>query len=484
MQKLHPFIPAFVFGVVVILVPFLSQTIESAFASLASSIVCLLILGYAVYVGAIPKWRSWAVSHFLLIAFAAAILLSTLFSQNSVLAGFGFALGMTSGFFLVLISILALVVGALETRSRRALFAVGSVSLCLLLLSPLYRSEVSVRPSFEVTSSIASSLYADSGMKAILLGHGPGSFVYAWQAYKPKAVLSTSFWSDDFSTGNSVISTVFIEAGVIAGLLFIVIFLVAIAEEMPRLFARGLLLRNRAERILRVTALLLAFGSLLFIEPSAVLILTCAIILGSVKVEVLDGVSLSMWVRRVVLGVVALVLLGIVYLCVSVGFYFYAFFAVVRGDLLFARSYAEYAHRIVPHPQTSRLLVQILRTTGHELGRINSRQEAIQKVFSLASTYSRESTIQEPKNVQNWKLLGITLAEELALAKKKEFFDEGKRAFAQAKQLAPSDPAVLFFEAQLHILAGEKDRATQLLDEALLLRPSYTEARELRDAAR
>lgn len=76
---------------------------------------------------------------------------------------------------------------------------------------------VEVRPSNTATIDIARSVYADNA----LLGIGPNKFVDAWQMNKNLNINQTAFWNTQFNVGSGFVPTLFVELGVLGGLLFI-----------------------------------------------------------------------------------------------------------------------------------------------------------------------------------------------------------------------------------------------------------------------
>lgn len=76
---------------------------------------------------------------------------------------------------------------------------------------------VEVRPSQTATMDIARAVYGTNA----LLGVGPNKFADAWRLHKNENINQTIFWDTEFSTGSSFVSTLFINLGVLGGVVFV-----------------------------------------------------------------------------------------------------------------------------------------------------------------------------------------------------------------------------------------------------------------------
>ena len=482
MRTVRTFMSALALLFACVVYMFLPLETQDAGGALLSCTVIGIVLLDAFLRGYGPSPRHWHMSQWLVVAFVLSLFVSTLFSKNYTHALWGFSFDMTSALFLSFVFCLPLIVGTLPAATRRILFISACLSLVLLVAFPLIRSEVYVRPSHEATLGIESASYAENGTRALLVGLGPNSFVYAWQMYKPAAVLTTPFWADDFPVGSSVVTTLTVETGVISVLLLFLIYLSACAEELWKSIAEQVPRGRKFFSSLSVALVLGSFVALVYAEPSAPLVLVSGILLSSFRFQTEPRLLLSMWVRRAAIFLSVIFICVVVYIAVAIAFYFYAFSQVRAGNVPLARSTGEYSYQLYKNPQTARFLSQVFRSLGHELGRIHASKNTTQDAFHTASAYARAATQYESQNGQSWKLLGISLAEELSLQKNQIFSTEGKKAFDTAVKRIPNDPSILFFEAQLYILAGDQVGAKNLLEKALLMKPDYVEASDLHEA--
>ncbi|MCD5381436.1 MAG: tetratricopeptide repeat protein [Candidatus Pacebacteria bacterium] len=76
---------------------------------------------------------------------------------------------------------------------------------------------VEVRPSTSATIDIAKSVYSENA----LLGIGPNRFSDAWRQYKDKSINETVFWDTDFHSGSGFTPTLFVNLGLLGGLLIV-----------------------------------------------------------------------------------------------------------------------------------------------------------------------------------------------------------------------------------------------------------------------
>ncbi|MFW6210329.1 MAG: tetratricopeptide repeat protein [Patescibacteria group bacterium] len=76
---------------------------------------------------------------------------------------------------------------------------------------------VEVRPSPAATMNIARSVYGSDA----LLGAGPNLFVDAWRLHKDRSINETLFWNTDFVAGSGFVPTLFVNLGMLGGVLFL-----------------------------------------------------------------------------------------------------------------------------------------------------------------------------------------------------------------------------------------------------------------------
>lgn len=159
---------------------------RAAIAAWVVLVLSLLMLG-VVYFNLV--W--WM----LLVASAAVALVRHFFGAGAEAAGASrripFAAGLTA-----LVAVAFLVFGASLNASLSSVFKVASLE---------------VRPALSSTIDIGKAAH-DSAFRS-LFGSGPNTFDEAWLSYKPVEVNQTQFWSVDFATGFSLLSTAFVSVG-------------------------------------------------------------------------------------------------------------------------------------------------------------------------------------------------------------------------------------------------------------------------------
>lgn len=79
-------------------------------------------------------------------------------------------------------------------------------------------SFVEVRPSATATLDVLRSVYSQQ----VFLGVGPNQFTTAWRTYKDSAINETIFWNVEFASGFSFVMTMFVQLGILGGILLLV----------------------------------------------------------------------------------------------------------------------------------------------------------------------------------------------------------------------------------------------------------------------
>lgn len=76
---------------------------------------------------------------------------------------------------------------------------------------------VEVRPSIDATLGVIRALYS----KDALFGIGANRFSDAWRLYKDPSINETIFWDTDFTAGSGFVPTVFVNLGLLGGVLLV-----------------------------------------------------------------------------------------------------------------------------------------------------------------------------------------------------------------------------------------------------------------------
>lgn len=460
------------------LLPSLYAGAFAALLTLAGAVSCI---AFSLYTRGMPRLSELKISQWLLIIFAVLVVSSVAASRQPYHSFFGFGAGMTTGIFLLLVSLAGIAASRMPSMVRTALRFAASAIILLLLVYPLMRSDISVRPSFSTSVVVAAEAYKMEGMRLLLLGTGPGTFAYLWQQYRPQEVLQTPLWNEDFPTGSSAGVTLALEAGLLAALVLALFFVCVVAEQVARAFRTERVGGNKYIFFGFLGVLALAVALFASAEPSALLVGAGVLLAGALSGNDLPDKKPTKLFRVLVLAGAGLLTAWCIALLISLTYYFFAYADLHRGELESAKTSALRAHTLSPSGQSARLLAQIERARGHALGErgLVQNKGAVVSAFSSGVGYAKRATSLEAQNGESWKLLAILYAEELALSPSQEKFDQVDAALREAARRKRNDPSILMIQAQANFFAGKQTEAKALLTQALTLKPDYAEAEEL-----
>src|SRR3989344_7232337 len=154
----------------------------------------------------------------------------------------------------------------------------GAVNAALTSFFPV--SSLEVRPSYVSTLQIVSASH-QGGIKPLLVGTGPGTFLQNWLLYKPAEVNQSVFWNLDFLIGFSTITTAFLTVGVL-GMLAWLAPLVLVGLAAARALWQGFLTReDTGAAMSAVLGSVFLFAALLLYVPSPNLVLAAFVCAGA-----------------------------------------------------------------------------------------------------------------------------------------------------------------------------------------------------------
>jgi tetratricopeptide (TPR) repeat protein len=373
------------------------------------------------------------------------------------------------------------------------LFIVGGATFGGFISKFTNVSYVEVRPSFEATADIARNVYHENAF----LGIGANKFTDAWRMYKDNSINLTPFWNTDFNAGNGYITTFFVTTGVLGGVawvLFLFVFLIT--------GTRKILAVSEGDRVWYFISLssfvgaLYIWGMSIVYVPGVVILLLGALCTGVALSAFNTLVSSSS--RVIVIGsnrrtgflltlAVIVVIIGSVSVLYTAGRHYssvYTFNESIRAmqegkgidelekqvsdaynlfsSDIFARRIAEY--------QLARMnsIMGIAEPTNDDLTQfVNAKDNGIQ-----AANVAILNDGQEPAN---WEVLGgifsilASINSEGAEAKALE-------SLAKARELNPKNPLPYLESAIVEGRAGNYDQSRSYIDQAIALKPNYTEA--------
>lgn len=349
---------------------------------------------------------------------------------------------------------------------------------------------VEVVPSFEGTLGIARSVYSESPW----LGIGPNKFTDAWRIHKDRTINQTVFWDADFNSGSGFVPTLFINLGLVGGLIIIafhVWFLV---------LGYRILLRSYQTDSHWYYISVISFSSACFVwgmsyvyEPGAAILIIGALFTGMTYAA--SGTMLPGTVKEValitnqrrgflVMSLVIMVIVAIIATLVSVVKqysaqvnYNKAQSESVSIDVLTAE--AQKSFSLFPDDRFMRSIAQIELVNLNNLLSIAEPTEENQKSF-LASFEKSQGFIQQainqdPTNPDNYAIsAGIYRA--VAIAGVDGAIEKSLSALNKAKGFDPVNPGYDLVSAQIATRIGDFDLAKTEIEKALLLKPDFTEA--------
>lgn len=354
-------------------------------------------------------------------------------------------------------------------------------------------SYVEVRPSFSATVDIAKSVYGENAFSGI----GANKFADAWRLYKDPAINQTVFWSTDFTAGNGYVTTLFVTTGILGMLTWLAFIVMYIRTSARMLFGS-----QGGDKLLffvgssSVIASIYLWGmSFIYVPSAAVLILAA----------VFTGVTFSMYgslipqsSRKVTFGgdrrtgfvlVASIMVLIIVSVTIM-----YSSGRHYAASYVFAESLASISDG-TPLEEVERSISDAYnlsnsdrfarQVASYQIARMNTllslpeptpeQQQQFQSALANGVNAARLAVDTDGSDATNWATLGAVYS-VISLANIEGAYDRGKEAFLQARALDPNNPAYILAEAQLESRNGNLESAKVFAEEAIRLRPQFTEA--------
>jgi len=354
-------------------------------------------------------------------------------------------------------------------------------------------SHLEVRPSLEATIDIGSSVYSQNA----LLGVGPNRFEDAWRLYKDPIINETQFWNTNFSAGNSFVSTLFVTTGLVGGILFILFILglmytgyrslIAVKSEGGIWYLFGV--------VSAVATGYLWFMAFVYVPGTTVMLLT-ALMTGltfAVNSSVMPNIGTTIniannrqyGIMMIVSVLVTVVFSGSVFFSVTKKYMSQVTYASavkgfqIEGDLL----------------ETDKLLIKAQELNEQDLF-VTERARLLLMEINRLNGLS-EPTQADMDNFQTALVNGISLAERAVAIDSTNPFNyillsnfyglldpsqyEGikerrENTINQAKALDPTNPEYSVSSAQMSAKFGDLESSRLSLNEALKLKPNYTDA--------
>jgi tetratricopeptide (TPR) repeat protein len=372
------------------------------------------------------------------------------------------------------------------------LFIIGGAGLGAFISKYTGISYVEVRPSLQATADIARSVYQDNAF----LGVGPNKFVDAWRLYKDPSINTTVFWNTDFVAGNGYITTLFITMGVL-GILAWLVFLGAFVISGIRMLMNG----SDQDRMWYFIGLssfvggLYIWGMSIAYVPGAVMLMLGALCMGiTVTAErALTGrtaTAFSLITNRrtgfIFTLIVIAVIIGSVSGLYAVGKHYAAaqeqnagIQALQTDGSERARAYFERSYMLHQSDVYVRRIGELQFARLNAILSIPNPTEAEQAEFGQVVrdgiAAAEEARTIDPLDPENWALLG-NMYSVLMGSDIEGVYEKAKEALTRSKELNPKNPLTALNLSILEGRAGNYDSARAYAQEAIQLRPNFTEA--------
>lgn len=372
------------------------------------------------------------------------------------------------------------------------LFIIGGSGLGGIVSEYTGISYVEVRPSLQATADIARNVYQDSAF----LGTGPNKFVDAWRLYKDPSINTTVFWNTDFVAGNGYITTLFITMGLL-GILAWVAFLGAFVFSGIRMLMSG----SDQDRMWYFIGLssfvggLYIWGMSLVYVPGAVILMLGALCMGiTVTAERAltgrAGTAFSLVTNRRTGFIFTLFVIAIIIGSVSglyaVGKHYAAaqeqnagLQALERDGSAAARVYFERSYTLNPSDVYVRRIGELQFARLNAILSIQNPTEAEQIEFGQVVrdgiAAAEQARLLDPLDPENSALLG-NMYSVLMGSNIEGVYEKAKEALMRSKELNPKNPLSSLNLAVLEGRSGNYDSARAYTEEAIALRPNFTEA--------
>jgi tetratricopeptide (TPR) repeat protein len=372
------------------------------------------------------------------------------------------------------------------------LFIIGGSSLGATISTYTGVSYVEVRPSLEATANIARNVYAENAF----VGIGPNKFIDAWRLYKDPAINTTIFWNTDFVAGNGYLTTFFITTGVLGAFAWIAFMCAFVFSGI-----RMLILGNDQDRVwyfIGVSSFvsgLYIWGMSVVYVPGAVMLMLGALCMGiTVTAErVLTGrgsAEFSLVTNRRTGFIFTLVVIAIIVTSVSGLYTVGKHYAGVRehnaglraleeSGSEAARAYFERAYTLYPSDLYMRRIAEIQFARLNAILNLPSPTEAEQiefrQVVRDGLIAAEEARTIDPLDPENWALVG-NMYSVLMGSDIEGVYEKASEALLRSRELNPKNPLPAL---NLGILEGRKgnyEAARAYTEEAIALRPDFTEA--------
>lgn len=353
-------------------------------------------------------------------------------------------------------------------------------------------SYLEVRPSLIATVDIARAVYTENAF----FGIGPNKFIDAWRLYKDPAINQTVFWNTDFRGGNGYITTFLVTSGIfgtVAWLSFLGLFLYTGFRMLFR--------STHADRFWyfigssSFAAAAYLWGMSVIYLPGATILILAALfsaITFAAYGEIVGVRSFTLSVQNNKRAAIVLVGFVIVLIVGSASTLY-----LTSRHVLAVYTYSETITNATPGTTLQQVEEGIARAfalnqndlyarqvADYQLGKINAlmqiteptpeQLEEFQKAVVNGINSAQRAVELDSTDAQNWSTLGAIYS-VLVAAGETEVVDRATEAIGFARTYAPQNPRYILQEAQLNARMQDLERARELINEAIALKPNFAE---------
>lgn len=491
-------------GVLVLCVAALSVVIGSFVAS---------IFGHIFLAEGVHLWQSTGIMVGIAVISAVSLFLSGS-GRERVLGGVGIAvsvpavlltgsvalaLSTAAAVFALVLALFAVPTGSGAPRVRYTAFVVGVtllIAAALLVSSALperllWQTRGELKPSATITTHMMFAAFS-AEPHILFLGKGPNSFKYTWDQYRPTSINASPLWNTEVPHGYGLVQTLAAEFGIP------LVFLLALLIPMG---AAAWYARSREEEVASnallssvtyfVLSLFIAFWSITTI-PDLVVLMLATYCIGVYAVLIAPPGQDVVAMRSLIAKALAAILIGTALLCMYLGAvrffshreYILALHAASDGTNE-AREHLIKSTRFERTPRASYLLAKLYNETDQTLvaavraGTASEEdKQALLENVPRAVEAAQRATDLETDNYRAWtEVATAQIIQALVFGDGSEVAAIATLKFANAN--AQNHPLAYFLLAQAHLIAGQDVAARMALENALKLKPNYTEALEL-----
>lgn len=375
-----------------------------------------------------------------------------------------------------------------------ALFVVGGATLGGAISKYTGVSYVEVRPSLEATADIARQVYQENAF----LGIGANKFTDAWRLYKDNSINLTSFWNTDFNAGNGYVTTFFVTTGVLGGIawsLFLMLYLITGIRKLLNVSEDS----DRMWYFIGLSSFVSAiyiWGMSIVYVPGAVILLIGALCTGVslAAFSVLDGIPsrvFSVGANRrsgfVLTLAVITVIIGSVSVLYITGRHYSSVYTFTESIISMqqGKSVDELEERVESAYKLSSSDVFARRIAEIQIARMNalvSNNEPTEEQIAqfndagiLGINAANQAVLIDSQEPSNWSVLA-NLYSILALVPIEGAQQRALDALAKSRELNPKNPLPYLESALLEARSGNVDVARSYIQQAIELKPNFTEA--------